>query len=226
MEWKAVLIEPVKSMLVQVGQFLSSLVFVILILIVGWIIAKIVKELVTRFLKLIKLDELADKINANEVLTKGGVTYSVAELLGLIAYWVVILMTFVCAVNAIGLTVAADLLNKIILYVPNIVAAIFILLLGFFAATLLSGLIQTVAANAGISQAKMLAKIVEVVTIIFAVIIGLEQLQIAGILMIERVVLILLASLGLAIALAFGLGCKDVAGKMVHDLLEKVKSKK
>ena len=226
MNWNSVLIEPVRSLLGQVGDFVSRLLVIVLILVIGWLIAKFIKGLITRGLKLVKLDELADKAKVNDVIQKGGVTYTLSELIGVGCYWIVMLITLVLAVNALGLTTAAELLNKIILYIPNVIAAVFILVLGLFAATLLSNLVQTVAANAGIAQSKLLGKVSEVITIVFAVIIALEQLQITGILLIERIILILLASTGLALALAFGLGCKDIAGRYIHELIEKVKTKK
>ncbi|MDD5044153.1 MAG: hypothetical protein PHU91_01530 [Candidatus Omnitrophica bacterium] len=226
MGWNSVLVEPVKALLGQVGNFISRLAFVILILIVGWLIARFIKYLIIRLLKLITLDELADKAKINEVIQKGGISYTLSELIGIGCYWIVILITLVLVVNALGLSTAADLLNRIVLYIPNVIAAVFILVLGLFSATLLSNLVQTVAANAGIAQARLLGKVSEVITVVFAIIIALEQLQITGILIIERIILILLASMGLAVALAFGLGCKEIAGKYVHDLIERVKSKK
>ncbi len=226
MTWDVVILEPVKNVLVQIGNFVSGLVFVLIIIVIGWLIAKLIKAVVERFLSITPLDNIVKEAKIDEILKKGGVTSSVAELLGNICYWLVLLITAVLAVNAIGLSTAADLLNQIILYIPNVVAAVFILILGLFAATILNSIVQTIVANAGISQAKLLGKIVEVVTVVFAVIIALEQLQIAGILMLERIILIVLASLGLAVGLAFGLGCKDIAGKFISDLVEKVKSKK
>jgi hypothetical protein len=135
-----------------------------------------------------------------------------------------ILVTFVVAVNAIGLTIAADLLNKIILYVPNIIAAIFILILGMFVATILRNIVRTTAVNAGITQVNLLSKVIEVVVIIFTIAIALEQLNI-GAKIIELTISILLGSIGLAVALAFGLGCKEAAGRSISELIEKLKKK-
>jgi hypothetical protein len=84
--------------------------------------------------------------------------------------------------------------------------------------------VQTAANNAGLSQGKLLAQIVETIVIAFAVFVGLEQLQI-GIRITELTVAIILGSLGLGLALAFGLGCKDLAGKFVAELAEKLKKK-
>ncbi len=223
--WQAVLLEPAKTVFAQIYQFVINVLLVLIILLIGWIISKLVKSLVTKLLKTIKVDELAKRIELDTLLSKGGITYSLSDLIGAIFYWLALLVTFVVAINSIGLTVAADLLNKVILYVPNIIAAIFILILGMFVSTMLKNIVQTAATNAGLSQAKILAQGVEVVVIMFVVLITLEQLNIAA-RIIELTITILLASLGLGCAIAFGLGCKDIAGKFMAETIEKVKSKK
>lgn len=222
--WQVVLLEPAKTVLSQIGRFLVYALLVIIILIIGWIIARLIKTVVTRVLRAVKLDKLSDRIELDSILAKGGITYSLSELIGVICYWLALLVTFVVAINAVGLTIAADLLNRIILYVPNIIAAIFILILGMFIATLLSNIVQTAASNVGLSQTKLLGKIVEVAVIIFAIAITLEQLGI-GAEIIKLTTSILLGSLGLGLALAFGLGCKDIAAKFTSELIDKLKRK-
>lgn len=202
-----------------------SALFVILILIAGWLISKAIKALVTKALLGLKIDTIADRIELDNLLAKGGITYKLSELIGLIFYWIGLLVTFVVAVNAMGLTIAAELLNKVVLYVPNVIAAIFILILGMFVATLFKNIVKTAANNAGLSQADLLSKIVEGIVVIFAVLIALEQLNI-GARIIELSISIVLASMGLALALAFGLGCKDIAGKSMAEFLDKIKPKK
>jgi len=219
-----VLLEPARTVLAQVGQFLVNILLVIFILVIGWILSRVVKAVVTRILRAVKLDELSDRIELDKVLSKGGIPYSLSELLGIVAYWIGILLTFVVAVNAIGLTVAADLLNKVVLYVPNIIAAIFILILGMFVSVVLKNIVQASAVNAGISQANLLSKLVQIVIMVFAVAISLEQLQI-GAKIIELTISIMLGSIGLAIALAFGFGCQSIAAKGVSEFLDKLKKK-
>lgn len=225
MGWQTVLLEPAKTVLSQISQFLINIILVIVILIIGWVIAKVFKAVVTRVLKAIKFDDLSRRIELDDLLAKGGIQYSLSELVGVVCYWLALLLTFVIAVNAIGLTIAADLLNKVVLYVPNVIAAIFILIFGMFMAVLLRNIIKTAAINTGIAQANLLGKLVEVIVVIFAIAIALEQLNI-GARIIELIVGVLLGSLGLALGLAVGLGCKDIAAKYVADLLEKIKSKK
>ncbi len=224
--WQNVLfVEPVKVILTQIGHFLINVLLVIIILIAGWLISNGIKGLVVRVLKTVKFDELSKQIELDNLLKKGGITYSLSELMGMICYWLALLITFVVAVNAIGLTTAIDLLNRITLYIPNIIAAIFILILGMFVATLLKNIVKTAATNAGLSQASFLAKLAESVVIVFALLITLEQLGI-GAKIIELTISILLGALGLAFALSFGLGCKDIAAKFVENVIDKIKSNK
>lgn len=223
-ELQVVLLEPAKAILSQIGQFLVNLLLVLIILVIGWVVSKLVRTVITRGLRAARLDELSDQIGLDAILAKGGISYSLSELIGVIGYWLSLLVTFVVAINAVGLTVAADLLQRVVLYVPNIIAALFILILGIFVATLLKNIVQTSASNAGISQGKLLSKTVEVVVIVFAIAITLEQLGI-GARIIELIIALVLASLGLGIALAFGLGCKDIAGKFISDTVDKLKKK-
>ncbi len=222
--WQIVLLEPARTVLSQIGQFVVNILLVLIILIIGWVISKLIRTIVTKGLRAIKLDELSDRIELEALLEKGGISYSLSELVGVICYWLALLVTFMVAINSIGLTVAADLLNKVVLYIPNVIAAIFILILGMFAATILRNIVLTAANNAGLSQGKILGKVVEIIIVLFAIFVALEQLNI-GIRITELTLAIALGSLGLGLALAFGLGCRDIAGKFVSDFTDKLKKK-
>ncbi len=223
--WQVIFVEPAKTMLSQIAQFLSGIVLVLIIFLIGWLISKLIRTLVVKGLKIIKLDDVAKRIELDELLAKGGIKYSLSELIGVICYWLVLLVTAVVALNAVNLPIAADLLNRVVQYIPNIVAAIFILIFGMFASTILKNIIQTAANNAGVAQANLLSKFMEVAIMVFALAIALEQLNI-GARIIELTITILLASIGLALALAFGLGCKDIAAKFLVELLDNIKNKK
>jgi len=222
--WQVVLLEPARTVLSQISQFVVNGLLVIVILIIGWLLSRIIRTVVSKALKLIKVDALAERIELDKLLGKGGLNYSLSDLFGVICYWLALLITFMVAINAIGITIAADLLREVILYIPNVIAALFILILGMFVSTILKNIVQTAASNAGLSQGKLLAQIVETIVILFAVLIGLEQLNI-GIVVTQMTISIIMGSVGLGLALAFGLGCKDIAGKYVGELVEKLKKK-
>ncbi len=225
LNWQAIVIEPAKTVIMQISQFLINMLLVLAILLVGWLVSKLVRSILSRLLKTLRFDTIGKKIEIDKLLSKGGIKQSPSDLIGIVVYWIILLITFVVAVNAIGLTIAGDLLNRIVLYIPNIVAAIFILIIGMFVATLLRNIVKTAAINTGLIHAQLLSKIVEAVVIVFAVMITLEQLNI-GARIVEMIVSIVLASFGLAFALAFGFGCQDTAKKFLNDIIEKFNSKK
>ena len=212
-----------KMVLAQVGLFVSNVLLVLILIIIGWLVSKfVIKDGVTKLLKLVKLDDLSQRVELDSILAKGGINIGLSDLLGIICYWLALLVTFVVALNAVGLTVAADLLQKIVLFIPNIIAAVFILIVGMFAAVLVRNIVRVSASNAGIAQANLMSNICEVVIMVFAVAIALEQLQI-GVRIIDLTISIILGSFGLGFALAFGLGCKDIVGKAVNEFLSKLK---
>lgn len=220
-----VLIEPTKTVITQLKQFLLNALLMLAILLVGWLLSRLLRVLVTNLCRAFKLDEVSKRVEMDSMMAKGGLRYTLSDLIGMFVYWLGLLITFVVAVNAIGLSSAADLLNRIVVYVPNVIAAIFILILGMFVATILRNIVKTAASNAGLSHVNLLAKIVEVMVIVFAVLITFEQLGIAA-RIIELIITIVLGSIGLAFALAFGFGCQDLAKKALGDAIEKLKAKK
>lgn len=223
---KELILVPAKSMLVQVGAFASALCAIILILLVGWIIARLIKNLVARILDIVQIDSYAEKIGVGKILAKGGIKYSVSELIGVLCYWIVMLIALVIAVSAVNLNQqAAGLLNTIVLYIPKVISSIFILVLGMFFASFVSSAVETAAANVGVEQSNMLGRLSQFIIIIFTLNVALRQLQI-DLRSVENALIIILGSIGLAFGLAFGLGCKDIAGKLTQEFLDKLRSKK
>jgi len=223
MDWNAILVQPIQSLLTQVMGFLPSFLGALLILLVGWVIAKTIEGVVGNVLKAIQLDKLADRIQLSDVLTKGGIKHKLSELIGAIIYWLVILAVVIAALNALQLTIAAQLLEQVVVFLPNVVASIFILVVGILSAAFVSTTVRTAAGNAGVSQAQVLGEAVQAAVIIFAVVAALKQL---GIQFVGEAFLIILAAVSFGTALAFGLGCKEIAGRWVGDLVEQLSSRR
>ena len=221
----SIFIEPAKKVLLQIGSFLPKLIAAIIVFIVGWLLAKVIGELLKRFLKLIKLEQLADNVGVNKFLTKGGIKYTFCELLSFLVYWLVVLVVLVVAVDILGLTVAGNIIEKVASYIPNVIAALFILILGIFASSFSGSTVTAALTNAGIEQARLLGKVAEIIIIVFTIFVAIEQLGIAG-QVIVLAITITFASIGLAVGLAFGLGCKDIAADFLKNFLAKIKVKK
>jgi hypothetical protein len=217
-----IVVEPMKALAVKMLGYIPAIAGAIVILVVGWLVAKLIEGVVVRVLKAIQLDSASDKAGIANVLAHGDIKMSLSELIGAILYWLVILVVLATALGTLNLTVAADLISRLVEYVPNILGAIFILIFGAFLANFVATIVKTAASNAGLANAKILSKITQTVLMIFAVVVAIEQLKIASALIVLSINVILI-SVGIGIALAFGLGCKDIAGKFVQDVVNDLK---
>src|SRR3989338_9675502 len=132
MDWGLIVFEATRSILDKLVIYSSKIFFILVILIIGWFIAKLMQRVVTRFLKIVPLDTLADKAQITKILINNGIKYTLSELIGILFYWSIILIVCVAAVNALNLTIAAQLLNQIVTYVPSVIAAVFVLAVGIF----------------------------------------------------------------------------------------------
>lgn len=213
--------ESVRAMLTRIAEAAPRLFGAMAILIIGWGIARAVKWALAKALKAIPFDDFARKLRIADFLQKGEVKYQLSELIGVTAYWLILLAFLLAALDALGMTVAAQLLEKVLDYVPQVLAGIIVLILGLFFATVVGGVIQTAAANAGISQARALSQITRVAVIIFAVAVALEKFFSSMI--IQTTFTIVLTAVSFGLALAFGLGCKEIAGRAVSDFLDKIR---
>ena len=177
-DWQTNIAGPAEEMMRRVAAFLPTLVSVIIILLVGWVIATLIQKVITRFLKLARLDTLSEKTGVANVLTKGDINYTLSEIVGVLVYWLIMLVVVLMAVNLLQLTVAGELLNRVILYIPNVIASVFILVLGIFFSSIVANAVRTTAANAGVHQARSLAQLTHVVISVFVFVEALKQLGI------------------------------------------------
>lgn len=221
MDVNTMVMTPLQALLTRLASFLPLLLAALLIFVVAWLAARILEELLVRGLKAVRLDEIARRVGLEEIFRKGGVTQTLSELLGVFLYWFVLFAGVVAAVNALQLTVAAELLDRVLLYVPSVLAGVIILVLGAFFASLVGSLVQTLAANAGVTQARLLGQITRVVLVVFAIEVALEKF--IGVTTLHMQLNIVIAAIAFGAALAFGLGCKDLAGRFMSDLIEKVR---
>jgi len=215
---------PIKDLLLRFWNFFLNFLVAIVVFVIGWIVAKLIQSFIVKVLKAIRVDSIAEQIKISDFLSKGGIKHTLSEILGMIVYWVIILGVLISSLNILALTGVSSFLDKIVGFIPNVIGALIILLLGIFISVFVASVIRTAAANLGLSQANMLSKIGQIAIIVFAILITLDQLKIGAVLV--SAMNIVLATLGLALALAFGLGCRDIAARFVSEMIEKLKSKK
>ena len=220
MDWNAIIAEPIQDMLSRAAVFVPNLLGALVILIVGWILAKLVKSLATKILEILRFDAIAHKAGVSKILTKGGVKLTSSQIITGLVYWLVMIMVLVLVVNALGLTYASQLLDGLISYIPKVIAALFVLVIGMFLGTFVSGIVRTAAMNANFPQPELLSGLSRYSIVIFAFMISLDQLGIATVL-VSVTFNILFGAICLGLALAFGIGGRDAAARFIETLRRK-----
>ena len=203
----------------KVGAFLPDLLAALVILIVGWIGCSVVKRIAVRLLRVCQFDALADRAGINKALQRGGIEQSSTEILGLLIFWFLFLIVIVATLDTLGLPGVTEILNTIFLYIPKVVAAIVMLILGLYLANFIETVARTSCANAGLQQADSIGRVAYYATAVFIIAGILEVLEIASEIVVWAFILIF-GSICLALAIAFGLGGREVAARYLERWLE------
>jgi hypothetical protein len=202
----------------QTAAFVPQLLAAMLLLLLGWLLAKVVRRGVIRLLTLLKFDKATEKSGLESFLKQGDLDLSVTTLLGNLAYWLIILVMIVTVANSLGLHMVADLFNKVVFYIPNVIVAILVLVFGTILARFINRLVFAWLNNLEFSGALTVSTFSEYAMLVFVFFMALEQLQIASE-MLTAAFIIAFGAIGLAFAIAFGLGARDWAAKVVEHLL-------
>ncbi|MBE3144063.1 MAG: hypothetical protein IMZ61_09095 [Planctomycetes bacterium] len=220
LEWDNLIAESVRQMLTRILAYLPILLGALIILIVGWIVAKLIRRAVDWLLKAVRFDVMADKTGISEVLRKGDLKITAREVVSGLVYWLIIIMVLVMTVDALGLPKSSDVLASVFAYVPKVIAALLVLVVAMFLASFVSGIVRTACGNANLPRPELIAGVSRWAIIIFAATIAMEELGIAP-LLVGTAFNIILGGIVLALALAFGLGGKDAAARYLEELKQK-----
>ncbi len=209
---------PLRAFLYQIAAFLPRLLFAALVLVGGWLIAKVVRFAVTKALRAVNFPVLTERAGLDGFLRQGGVKVDTTGLVGLLAYWAVILAALIIAFNSLGLTYITDLLGRVIWFVPNVFVALLVLAFGAYFARFVGDAVRTYGRNVGMPDATFFSRIAQYAILVFVILIALDHLRIGGDIVRESF-LVILAGFVFALALAFGLAGKDWAARHIQQWL-------
>lgn len=204
----------------QLASFVPQLLAAILLLFLGWLLAKIARTGILRLLKLLNFERVTEKSGLEAFLKQAELDVSVATMLGNLVYWLIILIMIVFVANSLGLHSVADLFNKVVLYIPNVIVAILVLVFGTILARFLNRIVFAWLNNVGFAGALTVSTFSEYSMMVFVFFVAMEQLQIASGLL-TAAFIIAFGAVGLAFAIAFGLGAKDWASEVINNLIHK-----
>jgi hypothetical protein len=214
MENMQMMLEPIRASLHQVGEFLPRVLLAMVILVLGWLVAKAARYATVRTLRAVNFNVVTEKAGIDHFLKQGGGEADTSHVLGLLVYWLVLLAALMIAFNSMGLAYVTDLIGRIVLFVPKVMVAVLILAFGAYFARFVGAAVTTYCENVGISDADLLGRFALYAIMVFVMLIALDQLGLGDI--IRQTFLIIVAAIGLALALAFGIGGAKRAGELLE----------
>ena len=219
-------IDPVLHLWANFVTYIPALVAAMMFILFGLFIARVLSSLLEQFLRKIKLDSYTSQVGINELMVRFGFGRSPSAILGFIVYWSLIMVFLVTAANILNLNVISDILERFVVgFIPRIVAAIFIAFGGLMFAKFMADVVTNSATANNLRGGRSLSKIVNFVILVFTAIAAVEQLGIE-MKIIRSSLNILFASLGLAFAIAVGLGAKDIAHGIIKGMFTENKDEK
>ncbi|WP_439937681.1 mechanosensitive ion channel family protein [Nocardia sp. N13] len=198
----------------KVVGFLPNLLGFLLILLIGYIIAKVVAKVVTKLLEKVGVDRRLKDNKAGSYVDAVLPGASIAAGIAAVVFWLIFIFFIVTAVGALDIPAATDFMDKVLAYLPNVIVAILIFVVAALISGAVGGLVARVMGDT--TTGKVVASVVPAVVMVIAFFMILEQLQIAP--EIVRIAFgAVMFAMALALALAFGLGGRDVAARLLND---------
>lgn len=200
----------------EIAVFLPKLLAALVLLLVGILLARLLRAGMKRGLEALGFGRMAEKSGLEALVKQAGVDLSLAGIIAGTVYWLVLLVVAVSAANSLGLESVAGLANKVILYLPKVVVAILVLVFGTLLARVVNRLVFAWLNGARFPGALGVSTGSEYAVQIFALFLALEQLDI-GTTLLTVAFTIVFGGLVLALALAFGLGGREWAAERIRD---------
>jgi hypothetical protein len=224
-DWVSLLMGPVQQLLSEILVKLPSILAALLLLLIGMVVGKIARAAAEKFFKFVHMDEYAEKVKVNELLARLGFGHSPAFVIGFLVYWLIILVFLVSAANAVQLTVVSQLLERFVLFVPKLIGAVLVIAAGLLFGHFFGEVVLNAATANKLDGAVAFSKTVRVVVVVFAGVMALEQIDIDTSI-ITSSIQIILGTIGLGLAIAFGIGGKDVAAEIIRNFIARQSQRK
>ena len=204
------------------AHFLPRLIVMLVLAIVGWIIAYVVRALLRSILRLIKFDKLSENAGATQLLNKAALP-SATEVVSRFVFWVAWLGFILLGISVLGILGLQEQIARFFLFLPRLFVAMFVLFFGLLAASFFSRAVLLAAVNANMPSGRVLSVAVRSVIIIFVLSIVFEELGLA-----EQTMLlafgIAFGALMLGLAIAFGMGARDLARRFLEKRIQRGKT--
>ncbi len=205
-----------------VGGFVPKLIGAIVVIILGALVAKLVEQLVRKGLELVGVNKLKENRTVSKTLKTTGLEGDFVGVIGRVSFWVVIIIFAITAAEVLELTAMRDVIGDLLAYLPNVFAAIIVLTVTIAGARLLRDAVAAALNKMSVDFVRPVANAAFYVLVIFGSLMALNQLGFDTTILTANVTVIV-AGVMLAFALAFGLGGRDVAARILEKMYENTK---
>lgn len=223
-EWSAALMTSLAAAMALFFSAIPKVLGFLVIVIVGWLIASLIEKGVAAILRAIKFNDLARRSGLADFVSKMGMQTDSAGMIGMVVKWFVRLIALVVAFDALGLPAVSDVLRQLLLWLPNVVVALVVLVIGGLAARALGNLVRGATAEGGMGNPEFLARVASVTVWGFAIVVAVNQIGVATEL-VNTLFMAFVGALALGFALAFGLGGRETAGEILRNWYARVQAK-
>ena len=221
--WTDVVVGSLQNLWFGFVSFVPNLIAALVVLIVGLIVAAGLGTLVEKIFDAIRLDRFLEKVGLKPYFDRAGIKLRGAYFLGRLVYWFIVIAFLLAVSSSLGLYALSGFLTNILNYLPNVIAAVLIMLAAVVLGNFLRRIVTASVMGAKLHAAHFLGSLTWWVIVVFGLLAALTQLNIAADI-INSIVTGFIAMLALAGGLAFGLGGRDYAGYLVNKLKDRTEA--
>ena len=212
--WSELIMNSVQTFGQKLMGALPSLLGAIVIILLGWLLAKLISAGFTKALKLLKFDKLSEKVKFSEFLAKANITLSPSRLIGKFIYWILLLLVIISASDAMGWDAVSTEVSKLLGYLPNLLIAIIFFVVGTYIASFVRDIIKGASKSLGISTGNLISNVVFYLLFIIVTLTALDQGGIDTTIISSNFLIILGAILATA-AISYGFASKDLLSSIL-----------
>lgn len=205
----------------SVAGFVPKLIAAVVVFLIGWLIAVLLGRVAYHAIKVLQINRALQGLGFKDALERGGLRLDAPKFFDELVKWFFIIVFLMAATNIVGLSQVTEFLGVVVFYLPNVIVAALVLLIGVLLARFLEHSVRASVRAARLASANFLAILAKWSVLIFSFLIALDQLKVAPEL-IRIFVMGIVAMIAVAGGLAFGLGGRDLAGDWLSDLKKKI----
>src|SRR5262245_36242244 len=214
-DWSEAMLSSLAAAMALFFAAIPKILAFAVILIIGWFVASLIARAIAAVLRSVRFNELSTQSGFTGFVRNMGLDTDASGAIALTAKWFVRLIALVVAFDALGLPAVSDVLRQLLMWIPNLIVGIVVLVIGGLAANALGNLVRGATAQADLGNPDLLAKIAKVTVWAFAIVIAVNQIGVAQTL-VNTLFMAVVGAVALALGLAFGLGGRDTAAEIVR----------